>query len=88
MKFYEVHDPYYALIKAENEMMAKVEYIASVAQDEGTLRNEIKEVDRDYAVAMYSRTLSEDGKVIPVKEIVEDIKNDRNMVLIVDGALA
>ena len=88
MKFFEVTEPYYALIKAKTKEIAKDEYVKVVAEDEdGNLVNNLKEVDRDYAVAVYSRTLSEDGKEIPINEILENIKDDVNMVLIVDGSL-
>lgn len=89
MKFFEVHDPYYALIKAENKEKAVNEYIHNVAADEdGKLIDEIEEVDRDYAIAQYSRGKSEDGKEIPLKEILEDVQNDRDIVLLFDGSLA
>lgn len=87
MKFFEVHDPYYALIKAETKNDARCKYVDTVADDEGMLIEKIEEVDRDYAVALYSRTKSEDGKVVPLVEILEDIKSNEAKVLIVDGAL-
>lgn len=89
MKFFEVHDPYYALIKAPNEAEAIQEYVKSVADDEDSqpLKNEIVEVDRDYAVARYSRSKSEDGEEVPLGEILEDIKNDETMTLLIDGNL-
>lgn len=89
MKFFEIHDPYYALLKAPNEEAAIQEYVKSVADDDELhpLKDEIGEVDRDYAVARYSRAKSEDGKEVPLGEILEDIKCDKTMTLIVDGVL-
>ncbi|WP_262417703.1 hypothetical protein [Bacillus sp. YC2] len=57
MKFYEINNPYYALLKAEDKAEAEKIYIENVAdtddydnfQDE-----EIREVERDYALIMYS----------------------------------
>ncbi|PAD67312.1 hypothetical protein CHH83_19695 [Bacillus sp. 7586-K] len=89
MRYFEVVDPYYALIKAENKEIARDEYIAHVANDEdGTLIDSIEEVQSDYAITKYSRTLSEDGIEIPLNEILNNIRSDINMVLIVDGNLA
>ncbi len=89
VKYYEVNEPYYALIKAENKEIARDEYIAHVANDEdGTLIDSIEEIQSDYAIAKYSRTVSEDGLEIPLNEILNNIRSDINMVLIVDGNLA
>jgi hypothetical protein len=89
MKFFEIHDPYYALIKAPNEAEAIQEYVKSVADDDelNPLKDEIGEVDRDYAVASYSRAKSEDNEDVPLSEILEDIRNERTMILIIDGSL-
>lgn len=89
MKFYEIHDPYYALIKAPSEEEAIKEYVKTVADDDDLhpLKDEIGEVNRDYAVARYSRTKAENGKEVPLREILEDIQSDKAMTLIVDGNL-
>lgn len=87
MKFYEINNPYYALVKAENEGEAIKEYTKSVADNDGSLHEEIKEVDREYALAAYSRGLSEDGHTISVNEILEDFRNGETMTLLVDGSL-
>ncbi|MFK7678629.1 hypothetical protein ACI3ER_11365 [Bacillus sp. Wb] len=89
MKFYEFSNPYFALIKAENKSEAVFEYEESVGYLDGEEKlKSIKEVDRDYALAFFSRVLSEDGNVIPVSEIVSDFQKDERMLLVVDGALA
>jgi len=88
MKYFEVYDPYYALIKAENKEAARDEYVANVADDDGTLIDEIKEVDRDYALVKYSRGKDEDGKLIPIPEILNDFQSGENLVLLIDPTLA
>lgn len=55
MKFYEIHDPYYALIKAPNQDEAIKVYSQNVAEDDGTLHEEIREVDRGYALVSFSK---------------------------------
>lgn len=58
MKFYEVHDPYYALIKAKTKENAMTIYTDVVADDEeGELAENIKEVTGLYAAAKFSRIM-------------------------------
>ncbi|MEH7653172.1 hypothetical protein [Bacillus safensis] len=87
MKFYEVHDPYYALIKAKNDENAMTIYTDVVADDDGGLIEEITEVTETYAAIRYSRVNGYDNKMIPVEEVLEDLKNEIQMVLIIDGSL-
>ena len=87
MKFYQVFDPYYALIKAKSKESARNLYVANVADDDGTVIQELEELDRDYAVAMFSRSLSDNGEVLPLHEVVETIQDDEEIVLLIDGAL-
>lgn len=87
MKFYEVHDPYYALIKAKNEENAMTIYTDVVADDDGALSEEITEVTEAYATIIYSRVNGEDNNVIPVKEVLEHLTNEEEMLLVIDGSL-
>ncbi|WP_345808604.1 hypothetical protein [Bacillus pumilus] len=88
MKFYETHEPYYALIKARNIKNATEIYNDTVADDvEGELAENIKEVTGIYAAIIYSRVNGEDNNVIPVKEVLEHLTNEEEMVLIIDGSL-
>ena len=88
MKFYETHEPYYALIKARNIKNATEIYNDTVADDvEGELAENIKEVTGIYAAIKYSRVNGEDGKPTPVKEDLDDLTNEEEMVLIIDGSL-
>lgn len=85
MKFYETHEPYYALIKARNIERAMEIYNNDVADDGDELK--ISEVTQTYAAIRHSRTVGEDGKPLSVKEVLEDITNDNEMVLGRDGNL-
>lgn len=88
MKFYEVHYPYYALLKANDKEEAMQLYTECVADDNGSLHEEIEEVERDYALAIYGRfSKTENGEFIPISEVIKDIKNDKSMVLLIDGCL-
>lgn len=87
MKFYEVNEPYYALIKAKNDEKAMTIYTDVVADDNGGLSEEITEVTEAYAAIIYSRVNGEDNNVIPVKEVLEHLTNEEEMVLIIDGSL-
>ncbi|PKG30868.1 hypothetical protein [Cytobacillus horneckiae] len=85
MKFYEIHDPYYALIKAENKESAKEKYIKHIAEDDGSL--DINEVSREYALAKFAQAPGENKKLIPVEEVVDEFLCQENEVLIIDGSL-
>ncbi|WP_155762164.1 hypothetical protein [Bacillus safensis] len=87
MKFYEVNEPYNALIKAKNDENAMTIYTDVVADDDGGLSEEITEVTEAYAAIIYSRVNGEDNKVIPVKEVLEHLTNEEEMVLVIDGSL-
>ncbi|MCY9153699.1 hypothetical protein [Bacillus haynesii] len=88
MKYYEIHEPYYALLAAEDEKKAAEVYVEAVADDDGTLKNGIKEVSRQYA---YGRVWESDLKNRPeisVSKFVRDFDKRKNDCLLIDGALA
>lgn len=87
MKFYEVHDPYYALIMATNEEEALEFYANNIAEDDGDLLDGIEEVSRDYAVIRFSRAKSEDGKEVDQMELLATLTSEDSQLLVVDGAL-
>jgi len=87
MKFYEAYYPYYALLKANNKEEAMQLYTECVADDDGSLHEEIEEVERDYALAMYSRAKTEDGKEVPISEILNDFQSSEAIVLLIDPSL-
>jgi hypothetical protein len=83
MKYFEIHDPYYALIKAADQEEAIKIYTEYVAEDDGTLHEEIREVDRDYALVSYSRGVTEDNEVVPIPEILKDFQSEGSAVLLI-----
>lgn len=88
MKYFEIHDPYYALIKAADQEEAIKIYTEYVADDEdGTLHEEIEEVDRDYALIQFARSESEDRDFMPVPETLEKFRRDKSEVLLIDSGL-
>lgn len=88
MKFYETYEPYYALIKARNIERAMEIYSNDVtADEEKELTESIKEVTALYAATKYSRCTGEDNKTVPIEEALEDLTNEKEMRLAVDGRL-
>ncbi|CAJ1001003.1 hypothetical protein [Brevibacillus aydinogluensis] len=87
MKYFEIHSPYYALVKAETVEKAIEIYVEQVADDDGTLREEIKEVDRDYALIQFARSESEDGDFMPVPETLDKFHREKSEVLLIDSGL-
>lgn len=87
MKYFEVVSPYYALMKAGNIETAKAKYIEYVAEDDGTLDDEIKEVGKDYALAKFAQAPAGNRKLIPIHEVLNDFYCAEHEVLIIDGSL-
>lgn len=88
MKFYEINEPYYALLKANSEKEAIRKYVHNVADlEEEEVDFEIKEVSRDYALARFSRAPGEDKKLLPIGQIVSDFNVQEIEVMIIDGSL-
>lgn len=91
MRFFEVNQPYYALVKAKNEDNAKqiytkiVEGVQPLALDE---QLEMKEVPVEYASAVYSRSVDSDAKEIPLDAVVQALTDRTEMILTVDGCAA
>ncbi|KIN36730.1 MULTISPECIES: hypothetical protein [Bacillus] len=87
MKYFEVCDPYYALIKANTKEKAIKLYTEEVADDDGYLRDEIKEVGMLYAAVKHSRTVTEDQELSPISDVLEELQSNEERVLIMDGSL-
>ncbi|WP_152425489.1 hypothetical protein [Bacillus subtilis] len=88
--YFEVSEPYYALIKADSGEEAEKlynEFVADTDDYEDFQDDEIREVERDYALIMFSRTKDEDGKLVSYTRISEDFTNPEIEVLIMDGSL-
>ncbi|MCY9099577.1 hypothetical protein MOE49_10990 [Bacillus inaquosorum] len=87
MKFFEVCDPYYALIKANTKEKAIKLYTEEVADDDGNIIDEIKEVGMLYAAVKHSRTVTEDQELSPISDVLEELQSNEERVLIMDGSL-
>ncbi|WP_411503463.1 hypothetical protein [Brevibacillus centrosporus] len=83
MRFFEIHTPYYALLKAETQQDAIATYAKYVAEDDGTLQEEIREVDRDYALVSFSRGATDDGEEVSILEILTDFQSEESSVLLI-----
>ncbi|MEP9408601.1 DNA translocase FtsK [Peribacillus frigoritolerans] len=87
MKFFEVNDPYYALIAAENMAEAVQLYISEVAgsiEESSEIEEETKEVSREYALMKYIRTTCKDGEN---KDNILEFASDTRRVILMDGGL-
>lgn len=89
MDFYEVNDPYYALIKAKSRDEAYQLYVEVVSDDDGTLLENISQVSKDFTLCKYGIcTVMTEGAKININTLVDDINNDKQMVLLIDWSLA
>ncbi len=87
MKYFEIHEPYYALMQAKDKDEALKNYAKYVANDDGTLKDEIQEVDRDYALLMFSRAPGENKVLLPVSDVINEFVEQEHKVLLIDGSL-
>ncbi|WP_339205082.1 hypothetical protein NSQ53_11095 [Bacillus sp. PS11(2022)] len=87
MKYFEVRDPYYALIKAYTKEKAMKLYTKEVADDDGELSDEMTEVEQVYAAIRQGRAPGEDNELMPLKQVLEEISNNEEMVLLIEGSL-
>lgn len=85
-RYFEVFDPYYALIKADSGEEAEKIYNADVSDtdDYEDFQEEIKEVDREYAFNEYSKLMKKEGNE---HLTVEEFNVPVSEVLIWDGSL-
>lgn len=87
MKYFEVYEPYYALIKEESKEKAMKVYVEFVASDEGTLKDEMYEVSRTAAWRKFCNGENEDGSKSLYDELVKQFNDPDNKVLLIDSAL-
>lgn len=87
MQYYEINSHYYALIGAESEEEALNIYVEVVADDDdGTLKDDMQEVERDYALVRFARSRGEDNKLLPYTELLEEFEDKG--VLLMDSSLS
>lgn len=89
MKYFETHDPYYALIKAKTKKEAIRQYTKHIADDEdGSLNKEMKEVGKDYALILFARSTGEDLKYLKPKELLKEFNDEVPGVLVVTSEIS
>jgi len=88
VKYFEVNEPYYALIKAPTKKRAMEIYTETISEDnDNNLSEEMMEVNRDYALVKFSRVKGENGVMVPIIKVLETFNNNEAELLLVDGSL-
>ncbi|MER2010700.1 MAG: hypothetical protein ABS939_25105 [Psychrobacillus sp.] len=85
MNYFEFEEPYYALVKAKDEKMAKEIYIEVVADLDGD--EDVIEVTSNYALAMFTLRMSETKELTSINDILAVFEDDESLVLLIDGSL-
>ncbi|KAA6447574.1 hypothetical protein [Bacillus swezeyi] len=86
--YYEIVDPYYALIKADSLEEVKKIYNEYVSDIEGINDSDIYPVPRDYALARFVRSTDEDGKLLPIDKALSDFYTPKSDILLFPRELA
>ncbi len=84
MRYFEIREPYYALIKTKNEEECIRIYIENIADDDGTLKDELLELGKNTALGKYVNALNGD---ILLSEAIEHFNNPETDLLLIDGSL-
>ncbi|BDC76524.1 hypothetical protein [Enterococcus faecalis] len=91
MKFYEIKDPYYALIAAKDEKQCLKLYkdIVCEVEDEQEFFDDMKTIDKYEAFKMLAKSRIEDGGELGVEEAFNQLENleENGEVLLIDGSL-
>lgn len=90
MNYFEFTEPYYALIKAKDDVDAVGKYIEVVAGNDSevqALLDESKIVPEYYAAARFAQAKDENGKLVDLEEVIRTFKSDETEILLMDGSL-
>ena len=91
MKFYEIKDPYFALIVAEDEKQCLKLYkdIVCEVEDEKEFFDDMKIIDKYEAFKMLAKSHIEDSGELGVEEAFNQLENleEDGEVLLIDGSL-
>nr|WP_243389359.1 hypothetical protein [Enterococcus faecalis] len=91
MKFYEMKEPYFALIAAEDEKQCLKLYkdIVCDVEDEKEFFEEIKTIDKYEAFKMLAKSHTEEGDKTGAEEAFNQLENleEKGEVLLIDGGL-
>lgn len=87
--YFEVSEPYYALIKADSREEAEKLYNEFVADtdDYEDFQEEIREVNELYALLKLSRVKNEDGNLPEICDVMMEVVENKSEVMIWDGLL-
>lgn len=84
MRYFEVTEPYYSLIKATNEEKAIEVYGQSDVDEEDF---EMNEVDKDYAWSKFSDSSVERDRDYTTEELLEDFEAEEEELLLIDSSM-
>ncbi|EIR3706874.1 TPA: hypothetical protein IUT86_002324 [Enterococcus faecalis] len=91
MKFYEMKEPYFALIAAEDEKHCLKLYkdIVCDVEDEKGFFDDMKTIDKYEAFKMLAKSCIEDGGELGAEEAFNQLENlaEEGEVLLIDGGL-
>lgn len=91
MKFYEIKEPYFALIVAEDEKQCLKLYkdIVCKVEDEKEFFDDMKTIDKYEAFKMLAKSRIEDGGELGAEEAFNQLENleENGEVLLIDGGL-
>jgi hypothetical protein len=92
--FFEIHDPYYALIKAKDQDEAVNIYVKEVAgteEEKEEIKIETKTVTHEYAVGRFYNSYYCEHPDVVVDETLEEyfeyLLKDKSGVMLLDGSL-
>ena len=86
LKYFEIHSPYYALIRAENLEKAKEKYITIVCEEDEEEPLIFAEVSKDYALVKF--VLASVGREETVEEILDNFNDSSSCngdIVLIDG---
>ncbi len=91
MKFYEIKEPYFALIAAKDEKQCLKLYkdIVCEVEDEKEFFDDMKTIDKYEAFKMLDKSRIEDGGELGAEEAFNQLENleENGEVLLIDGSL-
>ncbi|PQE65131.1 hypothetical protein [Enterococcus faecalis] len=91
MKFYEIKEPYFALIAAKDEKQCLKLYkdIVCDVEDEKEFFDDMKTIDKYEAFKMLAKSRIEDGGELGAEEAFNQLENleENGEVLLIDGGL-
>lgn len=91
MKFYEIKEPYFALIAAKDEKQCLKLYkdIVCEVEDEKEFFDDMKTIDKYKAFKMLAKSRIEDGGKLGAEEAFNQLENleENGEVLLIDGGL-